>query len=79
MWKSLELWAREALECCKQDLMGPAGKVVEDEILLERPMVKTLPLGSMGAKDPLETGLVIILVIFWGEKNLATFFHALKT
>lgn len=41
MCKSLELCARETLGYCNQGLMGHAGKTVEDQMLLERQMVKT--------------------------------------
>lgn len=44
-------------------LNGPAGKTVDDQMLLGRQMVKTVFSISRGAKDLLGTGLVAILVI----------------
>lgn len=41
MCKSLELCVRETLGYFNQGLMGLAGKIVEDQMLLERQMVKT--------------------------------------
>lgn len=41
MCKSLELCARDILGYCNQGLMGHGGKTVEDQMLLERQMVKS--------------------------------------
>lgn len=30
VWKSLKMWAREDVECCKQIFMGDSGRNLED-------------------------------------------------
>jgi hypothetical protein len=34
IWKSLEMWAREALECCKLSLRSDSGGNPDDQVLI---------------------------------------------
>jgi hypothetical protein len=42
IWKTLEMWAREALECCKQNLMGNSGGSSEDRMPIRMQTEKTV-------------------------------------
>jgi hypothetical protein len=65
MWKSLEMYARETLDCYKQSLMGSSGGNSEDQTVNRNTDRKDCaPEVSDGHEDSTGNGLEAICVIW---------------
>jgi hypothetical protein len=66
IWKSLEMTAREALECCNLSLMSDSGVSAEDQNAARNFYIKECTYNaSDGNKDNIRNWTWAIHVIFW--------------